>query len=321
MNYQLAIIWSRTELLLVAITAALLVLFLTSYNASVSSLFFLAAVYIAYRRKGERNYHSDIASTTWGIMLLLWVVLRMVLSSGGEDFLTRISPFIAAIALCLLASGKKGLAQYWQELLIMGFASVPNNHIGDFLSSISSQLLPQLDAKFSAYLLWYLSFDAVSEGTFVILPTGAIEVIADCSSYGMVFLLWQCTIILTFIFNLSRGKGIRLFCIAPLIAISVNGMRLALLAFLVAEDNQTGFHYWHSGSGGDIFATIAMVFLVGVYYLLNNAKSPSFPKKPNSPLLLPSPLEKDTAPVKNSTANHHLPQLKPPDSQENPPTN
>ena len=311
----------KTEFLLIAITAALLVLLLTSYNSFISSLFFLTAVYIAWKKRGERNYDSDIGSTTWGIILLVWILLRMVLSSSQDDVLTRISPFFAALGLCLLASGRKGLAQYWQELLIMGFASLPDQHIGYFFDSISSQLLPQLDAKFSAYFLWYLSFDAVSSGTLVILPTGGIEVTPDCSSYGMVFLLWQCTIILTLIFNLSRGKGIRLFCIAPLIAIPVNIMRLALLAVLIAEDNQTGFDYWHSGSGGDIFATIAMVFLVGVYYLLNNAKSPSFPKKPNSPLLLPSPLEKDTAPVKNSTANHHLPQLKPPDSQENPPTN
>ncbi len=311
----------KTEFLLVAITAALLVLFLTSYNASLSSLFFLTAVYIAWKKRGERNYHSDIGSTTWGIILLVWVLLRMVLSSSQDDVLTLISPFFAALGLCLLASGRKGLAQYWQELLIMGFASLPDQHIGYFLDSISSELLPQLDATFSAYLLWYLSFDAISEGTLVILPTGTIQVITDCSSYGIIFLLWQCTIILTFIFNLSPGKVIRLFWIAPLIAIPVNVMRLALLALLVAEDNQTGFDYWHSGSGGDIFATIALMLLAGVYYLLNNAKSPSFPKKPNSPLLLPSPPEKDTAPVKNSTANHHLPPLKPPDSQENPPTN
>ena len=311
----------RTELLLVGIATTLLVLFLINYNTSISSLFFFAAAYIAYRRKGERNYDSDIGSTTWGIILLVWVVLRMVLSSSPDDVLTRISPFFAALGLCLLASGKKGLAQYWRELLIMGIFSFPGEHLGRFISFIPDQLLSHIDAKFSAYLLWYLSFDVVTEGNKVLLPTGAIEINPACSSYGIIFFLWQCTIILILVFNLSRRQGIRLFWIGPLIAIPVNAMRLALLVFLVAEDNQTGFDYWHSGSGGDIFAAIAMVFLVGVYYLLTNTKSPSFPKKPNSPTLLPSPPVPDTAPVNNSTANHHLPQLTPSNSQETPSTN
>ncbi len=316
MNYH-----KRIPFLLVAITAALLVLFLISYNSSIFSLFFLAAVYIAYIRRGERNYHSDIASTSWGIMLLVWVVLRMVLSSGGEDILMRISPVPAAIGLCLLASGKKGLGQYWRELLIMGILSSPGEHMGRFISFIPNQLLSPLDAKFSAYLLWYLSFDAVSEGNKVLLPTGAIEVLPVCSSYGMVFFLWQCTIILTLTFNLSRREGIRLFCIAPIIAIIVNAMRLALLTFLAAEDNRAAFNYWHNSSGGDIFGAIAILVLVGVYYLLTKTKSPSFPKKLNSPTLLPSPPVPDTAPVNNSTANHHLPQSTPPNFQETPSTN
>jgi len=41
--------------------------------------------------------------------------------------------------------------------------------------------------------------------------------------------------------------------VAVLVAFVVNGVRVALMAILVAYSSQEAFEYWHTGTGSEIF--------------------------------------------------------------------
>lgn len=46
--------------------------------------------------------------------------------------------------------------------------------------------------------------------------------------------------------------------VAPLVAFFINSVRIAILAILVANQNQESFNYWHGDEGGWLFSAIAI---------------------------------------------------------------
>jgi cyanoexosortase A len=151
------------------------------------------------------------------------------------------------------------IQQYWRELSIVCLSAFPVEHLLARLGAFIDVYPPLLDAKISAYLLWYLGFDATQQGVYVSLPTGAIEIYGPCSSFGMMFYLWQFSAVFLLTFPLSRNRGIVLVVLSTLMALIVNGVRLSLLAVIVSHQDQAGFAYWHGSSGAQIFSTVAVL--------------------------------------------------------------
>nr|WP_293089917.1 archaeosortase/exosortase family protein [Moorena sp. SIO3H5] len=69
------------------------------------------------------------------------------------------------LGLGLLASGLKGLKQYWQHLTIFLCLAIPSG-LPTLLIDVST-----LTAKFSGLLLWYSGFEVSRQGVYLILPT------------------------------------------------------------------------------------------------------------------------------------------------------
>jgi cyanoexosortase A len=140
----------------------------------ISVLFWSAVASLVWQKRHSLNLESGIFSSVIGALLLSLVLLKS-LSFSGYDFFLRISPLIGAIGLSLLASGTKGLKQYWQEILSLSFFIVSPG-------MLSSLIEPSIfTAKFSAFLLWYAGFKVSLQGVHIILPTGRVEVYPGCS--------------------------------------------------------------------------------------------------------------------------------------------
>jgi exosortase/archaeosortase family protein len=58
-----------------------------------------------------------------------------------------------------------------------------------------------------------------------------------------------------------------------LLGFIVNGIRVALMAILVASSNKSAFTYWHGGDGSLIFAIISMV-LFGIFCWFAYVRNP-----------------------------------------------
>jgi cyanoexosortase A len=234
-----------------------------------SILFWLAISSLLKEKWDALSLESDPLSSFVGASLIAWILLKSALLPGDDLFL-RLSPFVGALGLGLLASGVKGLKHYRKELLLLSFLAVPPGLFSRIID------LPTLTAKFVTSILWYLGFQVSRSGVHVILPRGSVEVDYGCSGTAAILQLLGLAFLFLAMFPTNWKQKILVPIVAVLIAFSVNGVRISILAFLVSFSRPEVFEYWHQGQGSLIFSFIsAIIFGVLCHFLLlqNESKS------------------------------------------------
>lgn len=246
------------KFLLLAIVAVLITLHLNltfqSANTDLLSsafLFWMAVISLIWKKHNTLKHNSDAISSLVGALLIILLLSKSILSS--YDHFLRIFPLISIFGLGLLASGFKDLNQYGQEMLLLAFFAVPPGLVSLFID------LSGLTARFAAFVLALLGFRAVTQGVNVILPTGFIEVYHGCSGMSAILQLLGLSLIIICIFPTNVPQKIWLISIAIFLGFVINGLRVALMAVLVAAYNQSAFKYWHVGDGSLIFSTSAVL--------------------------------------------------------------
>jgi cyanoexosortase A len=194
-----------------------------------------------------------------GVLLIAWVLVQSI--KGADISFLRLSPFVAAVSLGLLASGFQGLKQYWQELLILFFLGVPRVILSPPLLDISP-----LTAQFSAFLLWCCGFEVSLQGVEILLPEGGVLVYEGCSGIEAMTYLLGLSVIFLVIFPTRKLMKFLVPFVGLSLGFVVNGGRVALLATLVAAKQLEAFHYWHEGDGSKLFA-IGSVVLFSLFCL------------------------------------------------------
>ncbi|MEG4252265.1 cyanoexosortase A [Microcoleus sp. AT3-A2] len=220
-------------------------------------LFWGVVAFLIWERHESLNFESGVFASFFGTALIALILLKSS-SISGYDFFIRATPFLSGISLALLASGTKGLKQYWQELLILGYTAIPPGLIGVFVD------VALLTAKFSAFLLHYLGFEVVRKGVFLILEKGSVEVYHGCSGVNAMLQLLGLALVFLLMFPTTTGQKIVLPFVAIITAFLVNAARVGLLAVLVSLSQSEAFKYWHEGNGSVIFSMIA-VFIFGLF--------------------------------------------------------
>ncbi|MEG4088865.1 cyanoexosortase A [Microcoleus sp. Pol12B4] len=220
-------------------------------------LFWGVVAFLIWERHESLTFESGVFASFFGSSLIALILLKSS-SISGYDFFIRATPFLSGISLALLASGTKGLKQYRQELLILGYTAIPPGLIGVFVD------VALLTAKFSAFLLHYLGFEVVRKGVFLILENGSVEVYHGCSGVNAMLQLLGLALVFLLMFPTTSGQKMVLPFVAIITAFLVNAARVALMAVLVSLSQPEAFKYWHEGNGSVIFSMIA-VFIFGLF--------------------------------------------------------
>jgi cyanoexosortase A len=258
---------------LLAIGAAYIAIHLTlTWKADNSSLlgmsflFWAAISSLIWDKRHSLSLESDIFSSFFGLSLIALLLVKTISLTSFGGFL-YISPAIFAFGLALMASGFKGLKQYKGELLVLFFITVPK-----LLPSSLTDISP-LTAKFAGFVLWYTGFPVTRNGILISLPTGSVEVYSGCSGIELVFQMLGLALLFLLMFPQKGKKKILLALIAAILGFVVNGVRVALMAILVAQRQMAAFDYWHEGDGSLIFSLVA-VLLFGLlcWFLLEKAE-------------------------------------------------
>lgn len=235
-----------------------------------SLLFWIAAGSLIWEKRSTLRLESNFISSLIGGLLLALVLLRFNALPDSASLL-RALPFLALLGLGLIASGLRGLVQYWRELTIFGLLAI-YRLLEVALQSID---LPLLTAKAAMFMLWYTGFQVQREGVFLNLPTGRVEVYGACSGISTILLMLSISVLFLMMFPISSWvKRILCVVVAILIGFFVNSARVALMAILVAFSNNGAFEYWHSGNGSLIFSMISVV-LFGVFCWAVFLRTPS----------------------------------------------
>lgn len=224
-----------------------------------SALFWSAICSLLWSRRNALILDSGVFSSFCGTLLIVLVLLKSLSVSGYDQFL-RISPLISVLGVALLASGFKGLKQYWRELLIFCFLA-PSPGAISLLIDIST-----FTAQFTTAILWYLEFEVSRQGVYINLPTGGVEVYPGCSGIENMLHLLGLAVLFLVMFPTTWLEKILVPVVAVFVAYVVNGARVALMVVLAASSNPQALYYWHKGDGSLLFSLIS-VLILGLFCL------------------------------------------------------
>ena len=263
------------KLLLLGIAAGLMSLHLTLVwqqdytNLWMTSLIFWGAISVLVsQQRHQLTLTSGRLASGLGTTILVVVLLKS--TSPTLNYL-YLFPLLSALGLALLASGFRGLNQYYRELFSLFFFSVPRIVVSPLVD------LSPLTAKFATFLLWYLGFDVSRYGVNIILPGGAVSVYSGCSGLATILELLALAVLLLVLFPTRRSHLTLVPLGAVFLGFFVNGIRVVVMAIASAA-NEEAFDYWHTGDGSLIFALIAQL-LFGLFCFgllrLHEARQPT----------------------------------------------
>jgi cyanoexosortase A len=238
-------------------------------------LFWGVVAFLIWERHESLNLESGIFGSFLGATLIAFTLLKSS-SISGYDFFLRLAPFLFGLSFALLASGTKGIKQYWQELLILGYTAIPPGAIGVFID------VAQFTAKFSAFLLHYLGFEVVRQGVYLRLPQGSVEVYHGCSGVNAILQLVGLAVVFLLMFPTTAVQKIIVPIVAVIIAFVVNAARVGLLAVLVSLSQPEAFKYWHEGNGSVIFSMISVMIFGAFCWFAILKNEPQNQEKQNS---------------------------------------
>lgn len=243
---------------LLLLTLALAVLHLTILDLSgqpnlmsVSILMWLAIASLLWDKRQQLVFKSDLFSTALGATMIALVLLRSISPAGYH---LQVSPLISGSGLALIASGIKGLRSYWKELFILTLLAL----YSVFSAILDAIDLPTLTAQFGNFALLLGGFRTYRDGVVIALPTGKVEVYGACSGVESIILMLYVACLFFLLIPISRLQKLICLAAAVLLGFVVNGVRVALMAWLVAYSNEEAFKYWHGDDGSLIFAMISV---------------------------------------------------------------
>jgi cyanoexosortase A len=224
------------------------------------SLFWGAILWLLWRRRDGLNLNNDLFSNCLGLLLIVLVLFKSISLFAFESTLIPLIPFFAALGLALLASGFRGLRQYWRELFFAWFLFFPTGVIGYFLDRIF--YITVLNAKFATYVLYYFGFNVASQGNEVLLSLphmGNFKAVVDypCAGVPMILLMFKLSLLLVTFFSLQKAQRIWLPGVALGIGFFLGVIRVCILT--LAIPNPARFDYWHGSNGSQIFSTLAII--------------------------------------------------------------
>lgn len=244
-------------------------------HVAISLLFGLAVFSLLQDKRHQINFGSSLPANLAGAILVLGVLWYSATQSA--DIFLRLLPISSGIGVGLLASGFRGLKQYRQELTVLFFLGVPS-----VIAALWLDISP-ITAVVSRLMLLYSGFEVAGQGIHVILPTGSIKVVYDCSGIDQMNYLLGLSVLALVMFPLQGWfKQILVPLVGLMLGFLANAIRVALMAIFSAS-NKTAFDLWHTGEGSYVFAFLA-VLLLGVFYrwLLKKEESATLPSSDES---------------------------------------
>ena len=236
-----------------------------------SALFWAAAGSLLWDKRQTLKLESGTIASLVGALLLGLILLRSASLSDAGQFL-RFLPIVSLVGLALLASGGRGLRQYWREFLIFGlFALIPLLELWLQLIDLST-----LTAKAAAFMLWYSGFPVDRQGTFLYLLRDRVQVYGSCS--GLQSILQMLSISVLFLLTVplrSWHKNLLCLVVAVGLGFLVNAARVMLMTMLVSQ--KSAFNYWHEGEGSLVFSMIAVLLFGGFCWLAFLRDAPGGP--------------------------------------------
>ncbi len=224
------------------------------------SLFGVAILWLLWRQRDKLNFKSSLLATCFGSVLILLVLVKSLSLFWFESTLIPLIPIFIAFGLALIASGFKGLRQYWRELFFAWFLFFPEGVMGTAIDKLIH--ITVINAKLASFLLHYVGFSVASQSNQVILnlpELGQFTALVDypCAGIPMIVLMLRISLLLIAFFPLPKKERFLVPLVSLGIGFGLGVIRVCMLTVLLPEEAK--FDYWHGTAGSQIFSTLAIV--------------------------------------------------------------
>lgn len=195
------------------------------------------------------------------LVAVLWRGQRMM----GFDFVSSLLPLLGGVGLALLVVPARQLRLFVKPFGVLAF--LPVMRAVGWLMPLEP--LSLATAWLTQQLLMISGFTVQRFGTVLRLSGGGVVVGGPCAGLNMLLQLLAIAVIFAIAVPMRhRWQNGLMIVVAPLLALIVNGMRIAVLALINASNwsNKTwwfDFFHWHWGSL--VFAGVAMQLFVWLY--------------------------------------------------------
>lgn len=190
---------------------------------------------------------ASLQAFVWAIVLV-----GIAFSSWGWEFFKK-NWLVVSLLLIGIYPDLNFLAnQIWRIL-------TPHNLLENLMAWAGSGALRLIGQAATAIIA-----TTVEEATYIVLPSGSVEVAPGCSGFDMAFTLTGTGFILGLFFRQSWLKIASLIGAGIAIALVFNIPRVMLVTMAAVYWGKASFDFWHGPIGGQIFASI----LLTIYYYL-----------------------------------------------------
>lgn len=264
--------WFWLLVLTIALTTIYLALLWRANDTAhlgMSILFFVAVFMVMEEQRSHLDltiFNIDLISQIIGGLIIILTLFNLPLSPEKDVFyaVLRLSPFLFALGITLIASDYRLIKQYWQPLLILFFLGGPS------VLAYWVQFNPSpLTAQFAGTVLHNLNLQVAVNGIFILLnKTHLIEVYQGCSGLESMTYLLGISVIMLILFPVQKFYRIITPFIAIMFGFITNGLRVVAMSLLIQANQIASFKYWHEGEGSLLIGMIAIIIFLFYYFLL-----------------------------------------------------
>ncbi len=229
-------------------------------ETAIQTLTWAVAILLVIRNRAKLKFDTTPSAIAVGTLLIIWVLLKSVLTRKVNDILFILTPIAGTIGVALIASGWHGLKQYWQPILLAATLGIPI----PFLFAALEKVIPvnTYTAQFANSVLWYAGTKVSQQGDIILSEYGSVLVGRGCAGLPPILMLLRISLMFVLTFPVSKLYMWILFPSAVAIAFIVNSFRVALLVIISKQTE--AFNYWHDGDGSQIFSVIAVSIFLGL---------------------------------------------------------
>lgn len=230
-------------------------------HLGMSGLFLLVTLTLIWENHFQYRYRHERPASLLAVGLISWLAWQVPHIVDQAQIQLWLFPFIAALAVALLASGFQGLSQYRRELAIMFCLAIP----GLLINWVD---VSQITATAVTTLLRWAGSHATQQDVFVSLPVGTFQIHNGFTGVRTVAYLIGVAVICIALYPIAYLKQLAAIGGAVVIGFVTNLFRVALIVTYATAENQDSVSFWYEGNGSLLFGVIAIVLFAGFYRVL-----------------------------------------------------
>lgn len=226
----------------------------------VSALFWLAILFQTWDKRYGVKPEMRLPEFIICIALVIAVIIVGFYRRSGN--IAGFFPLFSFLGWIIGVYSYQKLLVYRKELLMVLCLGLPK-FANDQLLNVAP-----ITAKAVYSLLLYTGHTVVQKNQQIILPTGSIEVVPECSGLMLMIYMVSVSVVFLGISSLSRGLSCLLVLLAIAVGFVANAIRVSILAILATPQSWDAFKFWHSNQGASFFVLGAMLSYALLSFLI-----------------------------------------------------